>query len=101
MSGLAPTPPDRLLDDARRPYFLWDVDVTVDDFRRRLDDPDPEISSHWLAKLLRQAKPDDVFTFVTRRRIEALWPQVERRLGRSREFWSWILARWREIEEAR
>lgn len=38
---------------------------------------------------MRQAKPDDVFTFVTLAEIEALFPLIARYLGRSREFWTW------------
>lgn len=101
MSGLAPTPPERLVDGDGRPYFLWDVDVTIDAFRNRLRDPDPDIRAFWLGKLMRQAKPDDVFSFATRREIEALWPQLERYLGRSRPFWTWILKRWNELRPLR
>ena len=43
---------------------------------------------------MRQAKPDDVFRFVTRATIRELWPRVQRYLGRSREFWTWLLEAW-------
>jgi hypothetical protein len=42
----------------------------------------------------RQAKPDDVFTFVSPREIRELWPRLERYLGRSRSFWTWLFERW-------
>lgn len=93
---LAPTPPERLLDEARRPYFLWDVDLDVDAFRERLWDPDPEVRAYWLGKLMRQAKPDDVFLFVTLEDIEAQWEGVQPFLGKSRPFWAWAIERWRE-----
>lgn len=57
-------------------------------FRSRLADPDPEVRAHYLGKLMRQAKPDDVFTFVTLAEITALFPLVDRYLGRSRDFWT-------------
>ena len=59
---LCPTPPERLCDPQGRPYFLWDVDLTLDEFRARLRDPAEHL--YWLATLLRQAKPDDALTFV-------------------------------------
>jgi hypothetical protein len=96
MSILAPTPDDRMVDARGRPYFLWDDDLTVDAFRARLRDPDPDVRAYYLGKLMRQAKPDDVFRFVTLREIEAALPAVERYLGRSRPFWLWLLERWRE-----
>ena len=69
--------------------------MTLDVFRARLRDPDPEVRGYFLGKLMRQAKPDDVFTFVTLSEIEAQRPHIERYLGKSREFWSWLLDRWR------
>ena len=65
MSTLAPTPPDRLVDQRGRPYFAWDEDLTLAEYTARLRDPDPEVRAYFLGKLMRQAKPDDVFTFVT------------------------------------
>lgn len=43
---------------------------------------------------MRQAKPDDVFQFVSRATIRELWPSVQRYLGKTRNFWSWLLASW-------
>jgi hypothetical protein len=35
----------------------------LEEFRERLRDPDPAVRAYYLGKLMRQAKPDDVFTF--------------------------------------
>ncbi len=94
MSVLAPTPADRLTDSSGRPYFLWDDDMSLETFRAKLRDPDPEVRAYFTGKLMRQAKPDDVFSFVTVREIETQWDRVERFLGKSREFWRWLLDRW-------
>lgn len=93
---LNPTPLERLLDARRRPYFLWDCDLALDEFRANLVHPEREVRAYWIGKLMRQAKPDDVFQFVTRKTIEEHWDALERYLGWSREFWAWILAQWRE-----
>lgn len=92
---LRPTPPDRLVDAEGRPYFLWDCDVTLADFRRKLTEGDDEDRAYWLGKLMRQAKPDDVFTFARPEQIAALWPRLQRHLGRTLSMWRWLLETWK------
>jgi hypothetical protein len=91
---LNPTPREALTDERGRPYFLWDCDLTLEQFERGLDDPDPEVRAYLVGKLMRQAKPDDVFLFVTPRTIRDLWPRLLRYLGRTREFWTWLFETW-------
>lgn len=85
-----------MLDARDRPYFLWDEELTVEEFRRRLRDEDPEVRAYYLGKLMRQAKPDDVFSFVTVDELQASLPTVTRYLGHTREFWIWLLGKWRD-----
>jgi hypothetical protein len=94
MSVLNITPRERMTDAQGRPYFLWDCDLTLDGFEALLRDADPEVRAYNLGRLMRQARPDDVFAFVTLREIRAAWPLAQRYLGRTRAFWSWILDRW-------
>lgn len=91
---LNPTRPELLVDKGGHPYFLWDSEMTLDEFRAGLHDPDPEIRAYLVGKLMRQAKPDDVFTFVSAREIRTLWPRLERYLGKTREFWTWLFESW-------
>jgi hypothetical protein len=91
---LSPTPHETLTDGMGRPYFLWDCDLTLEEFRARLESPDPEVRAYLVGKLMRQAKPDDVFLFVRPRMIRELWPRLERYLGRTREFWTWLFETW-------
>jgi hypothetical protein len=100
MPALAPTPPERLIDERGRPYFLWDEEMDLETFRERLRDSDPAVRAYFLGKLMRQAKPDDVFTFVTLREVEEQLSLVEPYLGRTRPFWLWLLERWRETSVA-
>jgi hypothetical protein len=76
-----------IVDGRGRPYFLWDVDMTLKEFRLRLRDPDPEVRAYLVGKLLRQARPADVARFVTEEEVRAIWPLAERYAGRAREFW--------------
>ena len=91
---LSPTAPEVLTDSRGRPYFLWDCDLTVAEFEERLHDPDPDVRAYFVAKLMRQAKPDDVFTFLDLAEVRLLWPRLVRYLGNSRPFWSWLLDTW-------
>jgi hypothetical protein len=92
---LNPTPMTRMLDAQGRPYFLWDCDLTLERFREKLADPDPELRAYFIGKLLRQAKPDDVFTFVSAREIEQHSSLLARYLGRTQEFWTWVFDTWK------
>ena len=97
VSALNPTSPDLLVDREGRPYFLWDLDMTLDRFRALLCEGDRDVRAWLVGKLMRQAKPDDVFQFVTVAEIRELWPDLDRYLGRTRAFWSWLLDAWREL----
>jgi len=91
---LNPTPREKLLDSQGRPYFLWDCDLTLEQFQAGLRNSDLDVRAYLVGKLMRQAKPDDVFSFVSPKEIRELWPRIERRLGRSRSFWTWLFERW-------
>lgn len=95
------TPAERLTDGRGRPYFLWDSDLSLEQFKGALQDPDPEVRAYLVGKLMRQAKPDDVFLFVTPGAIRELWPRLTRYLGHSREFWTWLLDTWAVQARAR
>lgn len=96
MSALCPTPPHLLVDAQDRPYFLWDLDLTISDFRERLIAPDPAVRAYFIARLMRQAKPDDVFSFVSLADIRRHWPGIVGHLGETRAFWTWLLDVWKD-----
>ncbi len=92
------TPAERMLDVRGRPYFLWDVDMTLAEFEALLRDPDPEMRGYCIGKLMRQAKPDDVFQFISLTDIRRHWTLLERYLGNKRAFWTWLLKGWSRAE---
>lgn len=95
---LAPTPRHLLTDPQGRPYFLWDMELTLDEFERALTDHGSGVQrSYLIGKLMRQAKPDDVLQFVSPQQIADLWPSIERYLGKSRPFWVWLLEQWERL----
>lgn len=97
-SVLNPTPIDRRLDAQGRPYFLWDANITETEFRELLAREDRELKSVLLAKLMRQAKPDDVFIYATEAEIRQLWVHIVPHLGRTRAFWEWLFAAWDALD---
>jgi hypothetical protein len=100
MSALNPTRPELMCDAQGRPYFLWDADLTLAKFCELLASADIDTQTYLIAKLMRQAKPDDVFTFVTLARIREHWPAIAAQLGNKREFWQWLLDAWEWRENA-
>lgn len=91
---LSPTPKHLLVDPQGRPYFLWDQDMTLEAFKEALVHPDSDVRAYFVGKLMRQAKPDDVFEFVSPGMIRSLWPKLNMYLGNTREFWAWLFDTW-------
>jgi len=58
---------------------------------RRSPGPDADDAAYWLARALRDAKPDDVLELVDWDRIQRDWPRMVRYLGQRKDFWAWWL----------
>lgn len=94
---LCSTPESVMLDAQNRPYFLWDTDLTISEFKELLHHDDPDVRAYLIGKLMRQAKPDDVFLFVTPRQIYDHWQAVQKHLGKTSAFWRWLFERWEQL----
>ena len=68
--------------------------MTLTEFEDRLRRAGRDGRAYLVGKLMRQAKPDDVFSFVRVEEIVDLWSDLERYLGRERAFWRWLLEYW-------
>jgi hypothetical protein len=79
----------------RRPYFLWDQDVSIEELRAILDGPDGPRRMQLLGKMLREARDIDVWEFVTPVEVARCLPLLGRRLGRRRAFWEFLIDGWR------
>lgn len=84
----------RFADPEARPYFLWDEQTTIGAFREALVHAHEPEKARLLGKLLREARDTDVWEFTTVREVRALFPQLERYLGRRRDFWRYLLDAW-------
>lgn len=74
---------EKMVDAQGRPHFLWDVHMTLTSFEELLRDPNDETRAAAIGKLMRQARPDDVFTFVGVAEMRAEWPRIEPHLGKT------------------
>lgn len=79
----------------RRPYFLWDEDVSVDELRAVLAGPDGFERDRLFGKMLREARDIDVWRFVTPEEVARMLPRVARRVGRRLPFWTFLIDGWR------
>lgn len=81
-----------------RPYFLWDEDLSIAELRARLaDGPEPE-RVRLMAKLLREARDDEVWRFVTLSQVNERWTVLAPHLGRRRAFWEFLLDAWKRLD---
>lgn len=85
-----------LRDGRARPYFLWDEDITIDEFRQRLSTGSTAERRRLLAKLLREARDDHVWIFCTPREIAAELDSLEPQLGRRASFWRYLIKAWQK-----
>jgi len=76
------------------PYFLWNEETTVSRLREILGDPDNRLRPIYAARVMREGRVRDVWSFLTPRDVVALWPQLHQYLGRRRAFWRFLLDTW-------
>jgi len=85
---------DLTLPDTQ-PYFIWYEAITVRDLRRILREGTEAEKLTYLARVLRDARFQDVWAFTTPQEVSSNWPQLAARLGRQRPFWDYIISTWR------
>lgn len=79
----------------RRPYFLWEEDISVAELRSVLRGSDDAERDRLLGKMLREARDTDVWAFVAPREVAEALPRLTRRLGRRASFWTFLIEGWR------
>jgi hypothetical protein len=84
-------------DGTEVPYYYWDRQITIDEIAEIVASPGHPERVDVIAHLLREARPDEVWQFMTPADVVQSWPEVSGRLGRRRPFWEWVLSAWREM----
>lgn len=95
MKGMRPLTFD-LRQEERRPYFLWDEDVSAADLRDALRGSDADKRDRLLGKMLREARDTDVWSFVTPSDVAEALRRLTHRLGRRGPFWTFLIEGWRK-----
>jgi hypothetical protein len=80
-----------------RPYFLYDEDLSVTELRQQLASAPEEERLRLLAKILREARDDEVWKFTTPAAVVAAWDFLAPHLGRRRPFWEFLLQEWKRL----
>ena len=68
--------------------------MTVEELNRKLISSSIEERSRLLGKILREARDTDVWQFTTPQFVLQHWDELEKHLGRRREFWKFLLEFW-------
>ena len=77
--------------------FLWDRSIPTERFREVVNDRTAPQHDAWLALLLREAKPSDVWSWTTPEHVADHLDRIASRLGRRRAFWLWLFEGWRRL----
>ena len=80
-----------LTDEDKRPYFMWDEDISLREFKQRLRGSDAADRLQMLAKLMPEARDIDVWMFITPQEAADALPLLNRKLGRRQGFWDFLI----------
>ncbi len=70
--------------------------MTEEVFCERLRDADSGIRAQWQGLLMREARWHEVWKYLRLRDVLGNWDNIQRHLGRKREFWVWLIDGWRK-----
>lgn len=83
-----------LTKDNKVPYFMWDYRYTIRQIRETLSSSDERQRLRMMAKILRDARYEDVWKFISVKDLLREREELMRRLGRQRDFWEFMYKRW-------
>jgi hypothetical protein len=82
------------LNPSDRPDFLWDERLTRDDLKKILDGDNEEESLYYAAKVLREARFQEVWDYLSPAFLARHWENLRWRLGRKKKFWEFLYTTW-------
>ena len=86
-----------MLQDNQIPYFCWDRPLSVDDIKRKLKEGPSREWVQMTSLIMREAKFEDVWHFLSPLEVQARLNELLPFLGRKKHFWQYILRRWNEL----
>jgi len=84
-------------DPSAVPYFNWDAPMTNAEVHRALGSGSEDDKLFWTARVMAEAKYEDVWRYLSLRRdVLPRWDHLRRhRLGRMQAFWTYLIEGWR------
>jgi hypothetical protein len=79
-----------------RPDFLWDEPLSRDDLKKVLAGEDEKERLYYAAKILREARFEEVWEYLSPAFVVSHWEKLRARLGRKKGFWEFLYTTWRE-----
>lgn len=67
------------MSDTKRPYFLWDYDLTEEDVRRILRGKNQTEKIWMMSRILASARYEDVWKYVKLRDVVTMFPKLRMR----------------------
>jgi len=77
-----------------RPDFLWDEPTTRSDLKQLLSGGDEEARLYYVAKIMREARFEEVWDYLSPAFLASHWEKLRWRLGRKTKFWEFIYRTW-------
>lgn len=78
-----------------RPDFLWDEPLTRDNLKKLLKSENEEELLYYAAKILREARFEEVWDYISPAFFASHGKRLRRRLGRKKGFWEFFYTTWR------
>ena len=82
-------------DAPERPDFLWDERMTRDDLKKLLSSGNEEERIYYTAKILREARFEEVWDYISPAFLSSYWEKLGGKLGRRKGFWEFFYVTWR------
>lgn len=85
-----------MLEESKIPYFAWDRKKTVEDINADIG-IDSYSRNRTIAWIMREAKFDDVWQFISPKDLWQSFDEILPYLGRKKLFWQYMLRTWNEL----
>ena len=80
---------------ADKPDFLWDEPLSRDQLKQLMVSGSEEERVYYAAKILREARFDEVWEYLTPVFFDRHWDKLRTRLGRKKRFWQFLRDTWK------
>ncbi len=83
-------------DDNAVPYYMWDYLLTNKEIKNILSSSDESKKIWLMAKIMRDAKFEDIWKLVDLKNIKKYKIKFKHRLGRRKEIWNFLFKKYKK-----